>query len=157
MARMTPGLGVEASRQTLNAERAWLAAGGANAPGRPARPLVTPDDVARQQLLTDLETGVDNPFQTRLTTGATRVVIADAEELRQLLGFLDAYKTARSKAGGITKPQTTQGGDLIPAFMRDRSPRKAFLTEANRNHKFPGTEVGLLAVVYEGQPIRRGG
>ena len=152
LARMTPGLGVEASRQTLNAERAWKAAGGVG-----ARPFVTPDDVARQQLLTDLETGVDNPFQTRLTTGATRVVIADAEELRQLLGFLDAYKTARSKAGGITKPQTTQGGDLIPAFMRDRSPRKAFLTEANRNHKFPGTEVGLLAVVYEGQPIRRGG
>ena len=119
------------------------------------RPLVTPDQVARQQLLTDLETGADNPFQSRLATGATRVVIADAEELRKLLRFLDFYKTARSIAGRVQSPTRTEGGELIPGFIRDQSPRKAFETEANHNHKFMNTETGLLAVVYEGQPIRR--
>ena len=150
LAKMTPGLRVEASRQTLNAERAWKAGGHVG-----ERPLVTPDQVARQQLLTDLETGADNPFQSRLATGATRVVIADAEELRKLLRFLDFYKTARSIAGRVQSPTRTEGGELIPGFIRDQSPRKAFETEANHNHKFMNTETGLLAVVYEGQPIRR--
>lgn len=86
----------------------------------------------------------DNPFQGRRPDGEPTAVIANLEELNQIFAHLDEYATAKRIAGEITE-----------SFKRQESPRQQYLTEVNREYKFPGSDTGLLDVVYGGKPIHQ--
>ena len=130
-----------AAQQTFDLTQPWLATG-RNGP----RPEVSATDVVRQELRARMTSGNpgDNPFQGRRPDGEPTAVIANLEELNQIFAHLDEYATAKRIAGEITE-----------SFKRQESPRQQYLTEVNREYKFPGSDTGLLDVVYGGKPIHQ--